>query len=79
METTFLHRFTNRGVTDNIAAFVRVENGVICEEFRNGGSNEGPLDQRGPKPRPDKCGDGASTRTHKTMEREREHLTVDQA
>jgi hypothetical protein len=47
---------------------------VICEEFRNRGSNEGPLDQRGPKPRPDKCGDGASTRTHKTMEREREQL-----
>jgi len=24
-----------------------------------------PLDRRGPKPRPDECGDGASTRTHK--------------
>jgi len=34
MEITFLDRFTNSGVTDNIAAFVRVENGVICDEFR---------------------------------------------
>jgi len=24
-----------------------------------------PLDLRGPKPRPDECGDGASTRSHK--------------
>jgi hypothetical protein len=33
-----------------------------------------PLDRRGPKPRPDECEDGVSTRSHKTMEREREHL-----
>ena len=40
-----------------------------------------PLDLRGPKPRPDECDDGASTRSKQMpMEREREHLAqVDQA
>jgi len=34
MDTTFLNRFTKRGVTDNIAALVSVENGVICVVLR---------------------------------------------
>src|SRR6185437_883779 len=34
IDTTFLHRFTKRGVTDKIAAFVSVENGVICDVLR---------------------------------------------
>src|SRR6185437_3813565 len=34
IDTTFLHRFTKRGVTDKIAALVSVENGVICDVLK---------------------------------------------